>query len=75
MNCNIDAKGKAARLVSGLVCIAAGFLLALLAVVGFTRFWLSMGSGLTLAAFGAFQVFEAWAGWCIMRALGFKTRM
>jgi hypothetical protein len=24
---------------------------------------------------GAFAVFEAWAGWCVVRAMGFKTRL
>jgi hypothetical protein len=24
---------------------------------------------------GAFAIFEARAGWCVMRAMGFKTRM
>ncbi|MGB1123618.1 MAG: hypothetical protein ACPG4Q_00305 [Phycisphaeraceae bacterium] len=28
---------------------------------------------LALALFGAFGIYEARAGWCVMRAMGFKT--
>ena len=74
LTCNIDAKGKLARLVYGLVMIGIAVLVAI--------FWAwPRGGGLPwtvvgiLFACGAFGVFEARAGWCVVRAMGFKTRM
>jgi hypothetical protein len=32
-------------------------------------------AGIGLTAAGAFGVFEGWAGWCVVRAMGFKTRI
>jgi hypothetical protein len=34
-------------------------------------FWL----GLVLAACGGFMLFEAWRGWCGVRACGIKTKL
>jgi len=36
--------------------------------------WMWAISG-ALFAGGAFAVFEAWAGWCVIRAMGLKTPM
>jgi hypothetical protein len=74
MQCNIDAKGKAMRLLLGgaMVLLAAGAsVLILLDVLGPAWWWGAAG----LAAFGGFGVFEGWAGWCAVRAMGFKTRL
>jgi hypothetical protein len=73
MQCNIDAQGKKLRLIGGLVCLAAG--LAFLVSAGFRLgpFWPLAGPGLGLLAGGAFQVFEARAGWCALRAMGITT--
>lgn len=66
MQCNIDARGKAARLISGiLTCIFA-------VVAWWLWGWIV---GVVLLVFGAFQIFEARAGWCVVRAMGFKTPM
>jgi predicted Na+-dependent transporter len=74
LTCNIDRKGRRARALSGLI-----FLIIAAGVLGG---WIGIGAvglrwtvGLVLAALGAFQIFEALAGWCIARALGFKTPM
>lgn len=72
--CNIDAKGKAVRLRMGLFLVFAGAL---------TAFGWAIPSGATVAwtvsvvllSAGAFAVFEARAGWCAVRAMGFKTRV
>ncbi|MEX2216076.1 MAG: hypothetical protein WD768_18335 [Phycisphaeraceae bacterium] len=75
MQCNIDARGKKVRLLSGIiVSLIAAVLLALRAVGVLEGTWPWVVGGL-LAALGAFQVFEARAGWCIVRAMGFKTRV
>ena len=74
LTCNIDAKGKVARLIYGLLVTLCGALMM--------AFW-AWPSGLwqpwaiagVVVVFGMFGVFEAWAGWCVMRAMGFKTRI
>ena len=72
--CNIDAVGKAARFRSGLVML-------LLAVIVSLAWALPTGSAVgwvvtaVLAAGGLFALFEARAGWCVVRALGFRTRV
>ena len=73
MQCNIDARGKRLRLISGFVCTAAGAVLVMLAFLLDRAFWPLLLAGVALLAAGLFQVFEARKGWCAMRALGFKT--
>jgi hypothetical protein len=74
LTCNIDARGKRARLISGLLQLAAA--------VGVAGLWgWPTGSRLAwilasvLGIGGAFTVFEARAGWCVLRAMGIKTRI
>jgi hypothetical protein len=71
--CNIDARGKAARMAGGLATLAgAAGLAALLAldVVTVPFGWYAVAAAV---AGGAFAVYEARAGWCVIRAMGFKT--
>jgi hypothetical protein len=71
MQCNIDQRGRRVRLIMGLG-------LALAAVPLFV--WWAPGrgptawvvSGCVLLA-GLFGVFEAWHGWCALRALRIKV--
>lgn len=76
LDCNIDARGKAARLTGGLVLLGLSSLLGLATAVGLLGGvdwpWFVAG-GLFLA--GAFAVFEARAGWCAVRAMGIRTRI
>lgn len=75
MQCNIDSKGKIIRLVSGLIQVILGLVLLILVLVAFTnQVWMWILGGVLLGI-GAFQIFEGWAGWCIVRAMGFKTRI
>ncbi len=69
MQCNIDAKGKAVRLVIGLATMIAG--IVILGIFGTDPLPLGIASGCLLG--GGFAVFEGWSGWCAVRALGFKT--
>ena len=69
--CNIDRRGRIARGLSGGICLLGGVLLVLLGPPGVAR-WLLVA---LLGLLGAFQVFEACAGWCVTLALGFKTPM
>jgi hypothetical protein len=73
LTCNIDARGKRLRLIMGIALLALAIILALT--------WGWRGSGalrwmITAAVFvsGLFVVFEARAGWCAIRAMGFKTK-
>lgn len=66
MQCNIDQRGRKARLVTGAVVDVAG-IVALLA--GF----IFLGVFLMIA--GSFMIFEGARGWCALRALGFKTKL
>jgi len=72
LTCNIDARGKKVRLINGIVTVALA-----LAVLGFWA--IPVGSIIAWGLFavllisGAFMIFEARAGWCVVRAMGFKT--
>jgi hypothetical protein len=72
LTCNIDAKGKFVRLIYGLVLIVVAVVLLILWAVPSETFlsWL-----VTVVSFlgGAFALFEARAGWCVVRAMGIKT--
>ncbi|MGB1984967.1 MAG: hypothetical protein ACPHZ4_00715 [Candidatus Poseidoniaceae archaeon] len=73
MECNIDQKGRLARLYTGIAAIVAGIVLALLTLAGVipgTLGWLSVAGSIFG---GAFAIFEARKGWCIVRAVGIKT--
>jgi hypothetical protein len=74
LTCNIDSRGKLARLIYGAVMIVAAVLAAALWAVPVGG-WVPWVVVAALAAFGAFCVFEARAGWCVVRAMGFKTPM
>ena len=73
MECNIDQKGRLARLYTGIVAIVFGIILALLtylSVIPATLGWLAVAGSIFG---GAFAIFEARKGWCIVRAVGIKT--
>jgi hypothetical protein len=72
LTCNIEARGKAVRLRIGIVGVAVGIALLL-------GWALPTGGALPWAittavlAGAGFAVFEARAGWCVVRAMGFRT--
>jgi len=75
MQCNIDQRGRTARALWGIVMVllAAGWIAAWL-YSGFGGWWSLIGAAL-LAATGLFSLYEAKKGWCVMRAMGFRTPM
>jgi len=74
MQCNIDAKGKAVRLIWGLLMLAlAGVLAGLILADVVAGGWVWAGV-VGLVLMGAFGVYEARAGWCAVRAMGIKTK-
>ncbi len=73
MQCNIDSRGKALRLVLGSAqLVVAAVLTGLILWDGLASpmwWWLVGGA----AAGGAFCIYEGWHGWCAVRAMGFRT--
>jgi len=76
LECNIDSKGRAMRLVAGLLAILGGAVAYVILTLGVMPVPESIGTlgVLAMVAGGAFAIFEAKAGWCVVRALGFRTR-
>ena len=73
MQCNIDARGRAVRLAWGVLMLLAGLVLGGLAAFGVLAAWWWWLVAAGLAAFGALGIYEARAGWCVVRAMGFRT--
>jgi hypothetical protein len=71
--CNIDAKGKMARLIYGILMLIAGGVTAVLWAWP-TGGWFPWAVSSFLVTSGLFAIYEARAGWCAVRAMGFKTR-
>jgi hypothetical protein len=74
LTCNIDSRGKAARLIYGVLMIVLGIVLIALWAWPQGEIW-KWAISIGCIAGGAFAVFEARAGWCVVRAMGFKTPM
>ena len=70
--CNIDSRGKVARLIWGILCLLAGLGLMLLWARG-SGSWVRWAVSAVCLLAGAFGIFEARAGWCAVRAMGIKT--
>lgn len=73
LECNIDAEGKAARFVGGIAGLFSGLVLSGLLLTGILEgsFWWLSTAGAVFG--GAFAIFEARAGWCVVRAIGIRT--
>ena len=73
--CNIDDRGKAARMKLGIRLIITSTILAALTyfeILPTPLGWLATAASL---AGGAFTIWEARMGWCVVRAMGFKTKI
>lgn len=73
LTCNINARGKAVRLVMG--CLGVLMALGILALIG-SGLWtdyLAWALAASLLVAGGFMIFEGAAGWCVLRALGLRT--
>ena len=74
LTCNIDSRGKAARLIYGIFMLVLGIVLVFMWAETYGHVWrwiISLGC----IVGGAFAIFEARAGWCVIRAMGLKTPM
>ena len=73
LECNIDARGKAYRLRLGFRLLIIGLIISVtffMAGVEMGLLWLAPVGAI---AGGAFAMFEGRTGWCVARAIGFKT--
>ena len=70
LTCNINRKGRWVRGLSGSCALAAGVAATLL---WWPPLWWQWLIGGVLVSAGLFQLFEAFFGWCAIRALGFRT--
>lgn len=62
---NIGNGGRLVRGISGVVCVLGG------SFAGRYGAWLGVG----LMGGGAFMLFEAFRGWCVVRVCGIKTKL
>ena len=71
--CNIDARGKAVRLKLGIKGLVVGLVLITAFYIAGIDLGIPWLIPLGIIGGGAFAIFEAWIGWCVVRALGFRT--
>jgi len=74
LQCNIDSRGKVVRLIYGVVLLLVGIGLIWLWAWG-SQSIVRWALSIVCAGMGAFAIFEARAGWCVVRAMGMKTPM
>lgn len=74
MQCNIDQRGRTARIITGALTVIVGVGLIVAAVGGWLPRWYAW-AGIGCLAGGGFSIFEGLKGWCVVRAMGFKTPM
>lgn len=72
LECNIDARGKAVRLRMGMIGVISSFIFAALCLL-FSLPDIAWIVPVGVFLGGAFAIFEGRAGWCVVRAFGFKT--
>ena len=71
--CNIDAKGRVVRFVTGIFAVLGGFIMALMITQNIPpseAYWIPVIGSI---AGGMFAIWEARAGWCVVRAIGIRT--
>ena len=71
MQCNIDRRGRAARIVVGALVELVGLCLFVAWFLGGPSWLVWPGAGCVLG--GNFAMFEGAVGWCAVRAMGFRT--
>ena len=72
LTCNIDSRGRALRLIFGVVFLVDGLVLLLLWALR-TGSHIAWITAIVMIAGGAFMIFEGRKGWCALRAMGMKT--
>ena len=72
LKCNIDSTGKKLRLYSGLFDLLVASVVMIVTWFGLIESW-GWIVGAVLILIGLLTIFEALRGWCLLRAMGFKT--
>jgi uncharacterized membrane protein HdeD (DUF308 family) len=72
--CNIDQRGRKARLIGGVIVDLCGVTLILTSVLCANSLAM-IAVGIFLSVTGSFMIFEGARGWCALRAMGIKTPM
>ena len=72
MQCNIDKRGRVLRTTMGVVTVLVGAGLVAAALLDRLSPW-AIYAGIAAVLGGAFMIFEGVNGWCVVRAMGFKT--
>jgi uncharacterized membrane protein HdeD (DUF308 family) len=70
---NIDQSGQKVRLRVGIIALVCGVGLVIGGALAGSRTMLVVG--IVLVITGGFMIFEATHAWCLLRAMGMKTRM
>lgn len=74
LQCNINSRGRLARLIYGILLLLLGIALAFFWAWPEGHAW-RWAIAIACMLGGAFAMFEARAGWCVVRAMGIKTPM
>ena len=72
LTCNIDSRGRIVRAIYGVILVLTSAALGYFWALPSQNIWHWIVAALCFGA-GAFGLFEARRGWCVMRAMGFKT--
>lgn len=72
MQCNIDAKGKAVRLLAGAAFEGVGLLVGVFWYFDTLPAW-AIYPAIGMVAGGLFMMLEGLSGWCAIRAMGIRT--
>lgn len=73
LTCNIDQRGRKARIIAGIAADSIGVIGILVGVL--TNQLSALVGGIICSAAGCFMIFEGIKGWCAARAMGIKTPM
>lgn len=71
--CNIDQRGRTARIVTGIIVDLCG--VGLIVAGALTGNMLMIVAGILASVSGSFMIFEGVRGWCVLRAMGIKTKI
>lgn len=73
MKCNIDQRGRKARILAGALIEAPGLFLVVMRFTGMVDGTWPWIVGVSLILAGQFMILEGVLGWCALRACGVKT--
>jgi hypothetical protein len=70
MTCNIDKRGRQMRALIGIILLVGALLWHL--AMPEADLWVHLVH-LLVGLIGVFSIFQGLVGWCVVRAMGFKT--